>query len=577
MTELAQDINDYINQCWLKSIEYTEGVRDGSIIVNQEMKNVISWFKEHPGYEIKRKKVERVFRFFYLVNIYNDKTSSFERLQLQPWQCCLILMLFGFYEIGTNNRRFKESFTFMGRGNGKTTLGVALSLYFLLGYKQKSPQAIIISTVENRKQIIDYLHRTTMNSPELYPFIHTNNGAIMLNSIDANIQRGERHIERVDDIGSIKVVPNNAKKLDGLEIVLAFIDEIHELKDELVYRNAQKSAAKRKESLVMLISTGGHSSTGFCVDMVDYAKKVANGIIKDDSFLPFLYCLDNSDDKEDIGNRDIWYKCNPSLGVTKSLQTMEKYYNDSLYSPKAKAEFVAKDLNIFIDYKDEEILSEEDLNMAAKPVDLDKWNGKDCYLGLDLSMNNDLSSLVCLFHDDETDTFESYPFFWLGNESKFIKRKSGDNISEWIRKGYITVCKTREIDYALIVNKIKELTEKFNVIGIGYDTYGWDLFKKYLNKEDVYCGEEFVVYQRGRLLGTSLCFVMRYLYTHKLIYSSNPVMKWNWKNAVIDFDDNGNYRIKKNESKDSIDGAIAINDAMAFYFYKRIDPNTPAF
>lgn len=575
MSNEATNINKYVDECWDKVGEYVSGVRDGSIIVNKEMKSVVEWFHDTPEYEIKVKKADRVFRFFYLIYIAYDDLG-YKRIELLPWQALLIAMIFGMYHRGTNNRRFSESFTYMARGNGKTTLGVAISLYFLLGYGQISPQSIIISTVENRAKVIQDLHKTVMHSPELHQYVHFNNGAVMLNSFDANIKRGERPIRRVNDVGGIKVVPNDDKKIDGLELVLAFIDEIHLLKDEMVFRNAQKSAGKRKDSLIMLISTAGFSSTGFCVDLVDRAKKVANGEIKDDKFLPFLFCLDQNDDVEDIGNKKLWYKCNPSLGKTKRVKLMEDCYNDSLFSPKAKADFKTKDLNIFIDYNEYEVISEEDRKNAAKPVDLEKWKGKDCYLGLDLSKTNDLTSLVCLFHDEENDKWEAYPYYWIGNDSKWFIRKTGENLEDWVDKGFITKCPDKIIDYSLIANKIDELTKQFNVQGIGYDPAGWQEFEKFIY--GIECGERFAVRQWGNFMSESLSKILMAMVNKKLIYSDNPVMKWNWKNARIRIcTPSGDLKIYKNEGKESTDGAMALNIAMKLYYYQKYEkkPDAP--
>lgn len=574
----ASEILSYVDSCWHKVHQFHSGVNDGTIIVNQYMKNVVGWFKNSDEYEIKTKKIDRVFRFLYLINISYDELG-YQRIDLLPWQAYLIAMIFGMYLRGTNIRRFSESFTFMGRGNGKTTLGVALSLYFLLGYNQISPESVIISTVENRSKVIKDLHKTVMNSPELFQFLHFNNGAVMLNSFDSNIKSGERPIKRVNDVGTIKVVPNDDKKLDGLELVLAFIDEIHLLKDELVYRNAQKSAGKRKDSLVMLISTAGYSTSGFCVDLVDRAKKVALGEIRDEKFLPFLFCLDKDDDPEDIDNKELWYKSNPSLGVTKPLRQMEKYHNDALFSPTAKADFITKDLNVFIDYNEFAVLDDQDFLNAAKPVDLSKWKGKDCYLGLDLSRVNDLSSLTCLFHDNENDSWEFLPFYWVGNDSKLLKRKTGVDLSHWIKKNHITISDFKTIDYDSIVFKIRELQSEFNVIGIGYDPYGWNEFKvKYMEPNGVSCGVEMPIKQYASVMAEPLAMICKSMVAGKLIFSDNPVMLWNWRNARIRIADrNGNLKIFKDESKDAVDGPIAMNNAMALYYILEINPNRQAF
>jgi phage terminase large subunit-like protein len=287
--------------------------------------------------------------------------------------------------------------------------------------------------------------------------------------------------------------------------------------------------------------------------------------------------LDKDDDPEDIANKDLWYKCNPSLGILKPVKKMEEYYNDALYSPKAKADFITKDLNVFIDYNEYEVLSDEDFRKAFKPVDLNKWKGKDCYLGLDLSKANDLSSLVCLFHDEVTDTWEYYPYYWVGNDSKLFIRKSGINITEWCKKGYITVCPEKAIDYNMIADKIDGLSKEFNIIGIGYDNYSYTLFKRIFELRNVNPGFEFEVKQWGDFMSGPLSQILMSILNDKTIFNDNPVMLWNWKNTRIRQDKNGNLKIWKNECKDSVDGAVAMNDAMTFYHYWNYNPKRPLY
>ena len=69
-----QDADHYSDQCWQKVYDYRDGIENGSIIVNEYMKSVVRWFrKDDPEYEIKRPKVDKVFRFLSLINIAYDE------------------------------------------------------------------------------------------------------------------------------------------------------------------------------------------------------------------------------------------------------------------------------------------------------------------------------------------------------------------------------------------------------------------------------------------------------------------------------------------------------------------------
>lgn len=570
------EIEEYKNRCWDKVYEYKRGVDDGSIITDIYIPPVLEWFINSNKYEIKTKKIDRVFRFFSLIHVYDDRVKKVKQIELLPWEAYYLAMLFGMYDIGTNKRRFDTAFTFIARGNGKSPLGIGIALYFELGYNQINPQAVILTTATNATKLVRDMTMIVTNSPELYQYLHYNNNAIVLNTEGTVIKAKNREIIRVQNFGSIQVLPADGK-IDGPEIVLAFIDEIHELRNGNAYYSARRSADKRADSLLMLMTTAGVRTEGFCVELVDRSKKIALGEIEDERFLPFLYCLDKDDNVEDYGNKTLWHKCNPSLGTLKYMSSMEAGYKRSLYDPNEKAVFLTKDLNVFIDYNEYEVVGAEDYNKAINIIDLEKWKGKDCYLGLDLSKSNDLSSLVAMFHDEENNIWEYQPYFWVGNDSKLFKRKSGVNIIDWCKNGFITVCPEKTIDYNMIVDKIDELSKEYNLIGIGYDNYAYNLFRRLFELKNVNAGVEFEVKQWGDFMAAPLSDILISFLKGKTIFSKNPVMRWNWKNVRIRQDKSGNLKIWKNESKDSVDGAVAMNDAMALYYHINFDPKIRSF
>jgi phage terminase large subunit-like protein len=47
--------------------------------------------------------------------------------------------------------------------------------------------------------------------------------------------------------------------------------------------------------------------------------------------------------------------------------------------------------------------------------------------------------------------------------------------------------------------------------------------------------------------------------------STNPVLRWNFRNIVLWSDANGNVKIAKNTSLDSVDGAVSLAMAIGMY------------
>ena len=53
--------------------------------------------------------------------------------------------------------------------------------------------------------------------------------------------------------------------------------------------------------------------------------------------------------------------------------------------------------------------------------------------------------------------------------------------------------------------------------------------------------------------------------------SENPVLKWNFRNSVLYVDGNGNIKIIKNKSLDSVDGAVAAGMSFAGWLAENMD------
>ena len=86
---------DYIVYCWEAARDYCEGVSNGSIICNDNIRLAVKRHEkdlQRSDLEWKPEAVEKVFKFFSY--LYVDKNKPFI---LEPFQCFIILALFGLY------------------------------------------------------------------------------------------------------------------------------------------------------------------------------------------------------------------------------------------------------------------------------------------------------------------------------------------------------------------------------------------------------------------------------------------------------------------------------------------------
>ena len=133
-----------------------------------------------------------------------------------------------------------------------------------------------------------------------------------------------------------------------------------------------------------------------------YAKKVLDGQVEDDAIFSLLYEPDNKTDwTTDDG---VLEQANPlALEVPEIMADLKKKRIQAIEVPSKRENFVTKHCNIsYSGQGSESYVSMEDLQAcrSAEPID---WNGREVYLGVDLSMSNDNCAVGIVAYDENTD------------------------------------------------------------------------------------------------------------------------------------------------------------------------------
>ena len=539
-------VDSYIDDNIKKGLQYVEDVKSGKITTNKYIKLAVQRYEKdllNPDYIHKWDEVKRFFRFCYLVNVKHHNT--YKRFQPLPFQSFIIINLILFwFSNEPDKRRFRYFFLFVARKNGKSVFASIFALYFLVGDKELDPTSLVVaSTREQANILLDYGKNIVLNSPKLQSKL-----AIMQYAI--KYQSGTSR-------GIFKVLPNNANRLDGYNQNCAILDEIHSYTDDSLFRVIKSGILARKNPMTILISTAGFNIDSFCNDLVEISKSILKGDIEDESFFAMIYTLDEEDDYRDPKN---WIKSVPALDEIISLNDMMIEFKQAQNMSSLLNNFLTKNLNLFTSSTNEWI--EDSYIKEAfnkKPISINDFIGQQCWVGIDLSSTQDLTSIVYLFYDPDTEEFSAVPYFFMANNPKKKFRKGGINLEDWIRKGHIIECSTKTIDYDLLFNHIMEMSTKVDIQSIQYDQYNSALLVNRLENEGLFC-ENFA--QTALTFNFPLKLIEKVIYEKKINLSNNPVMRWNFRNVVIYQDGNGNIKIIKNKAKDAVDGVVSLGMAM---------------
>ncbi len=536
-------IEEYIKYCWKEAETYVKGIHKGTIKTNKWIKKAI----ERHMSDLKRKdldyrvdRIERVFRFLYFCKI--NKDNKYQQFKPLPFQAFIIINLFGFYWKDTNKRRYRYAFIFQARKNGKSVFASLLQIYFLIADGVEDPQSLLLASTREQASIcLDYATGIINHSPAL---------SKRLEALRYRIQFKDK-----TKGGFSKVLASNASKLDGYSASGAILDEIHAYPNDKLFNVIKSSILARENPMIFLITTAGFSLTSFCYNYKLYAENVMNGEIVDDTLFAMMFTLDEEDDPEDS---TIWYKSNPALGVICHIEDLKSEYNQSQYSVSQLNNFLTKHLNVFVDQENAWIPNEV-LEPCFEDFNEEDLYGEDCYIGLDLSATRDLTALVCVIKKE--DKYYVKPYFFMANDAEKFLRSGGVNLRKWMDKAEIILCDTPTIDYDLVVETFKDIQSKYNIRRCCYDPYNSAAILNKLYE----IGIPMAVFQQNAQRFNEPLKALEILIFNGDIKMKNPALRWQINNAVIWKDSNGNIKIMKNSSLDSVDGAVSLGMAIGAY------------
>ena len=392
-------------------------------------------------------------------------------LLLQDWQIFIIYNLVGFYWAGTNERRYKEAFIFVPRKNGKTMFIAALAFGLALLERRSGARIYIVAASQKQacESFKDILY-TVKYKQMIQDFRVLDNNAEHSISCEFMDRYG-----RPDGSIHIEALAANPDAQDSFNCNIAIADEIHAFKKAAQYNRFKEAMKAYTNKLMIGITTAGDNINSFCYRRLEYAEKILNGTVKDDS----LFCFVSKADQDEKGNVDYTSaeqheKANPSYGVTiRPADIM----NDALQAqndPQQRKDFLSRSLNIYTSamdaYFDLNEFRASDLQYSWSIEDLAKlpirWFG-----GADLSKMHDLTA-ACLFghYDKENvDIIITHAFFPVVAAAK--KAEEDDiPLFGWADDGLLTLCNSPTVNVSDVVRWFSDMRKMgFNVIQVGHD------------------------------------------------------------------------------------------------------------
>lgn len=458
-----------------------------------------------------------------------------------PWQNFCWMNIIGFISKSTGYRRFRVAHIEVPRGNAKSAMASQACLYFLALDKGTGNQISTVATRREQARIVLDSARAMAEKSKSY----ISNTGVKVRAHDVVHKKSN---------SKLRALSADHTGLDGLNDVLAVCDELHAMRRD-TFDVISSGMSKRKDSLILCITTAGFDIESVGATQSEYAKKVCTGGTTDDQFFAIVYTIDEGDD---IHDERTWMKANPGYGSSVDPVTF------GAKSAKAKEvaadlpNFKVKHLNIWLS-EASAFYSQTKWDLCADPtLRLEDFKGQACRIGVDKASHLDLTSVGYVFKKD--DKYVLFDKSFIPEET--VKTSNNDIYKQCIASGHLIQTPGESIDQDAIRKTVLADSKIFRIQEGAYDPWNAIELGQGLTKEKVNMLEFRMNVQNLSEPTKQLDTLMR---QGRIIHNGSPLLRWCLGNVVCKRDHVDNVFPRKNHEKLKIDPIIALLMALALY------------
>ncbi len=485
-----------------------------------------------------KEKADRAVKFIQLLTHTKGKWAG-KPFQLLEWQEKIVRDIFG--TIKENGyRQFNTAYVEIPKKNGKSELAAAITLYLLCADKEE--RAEVYGCAGDRGQA-SIVFDVAADMVRMCPALRAK----------CKILPAYKKITYLPTNSVYQVLSAEAYSKHGFNVHGVIFDELHTQPDRRLFDVMTKgSGDARTQPLFFLITTAGTDIHSVCYEQHQKALDVLTGKKIDPTFYSCVYGISEEDDWTD---ESVWYKANPSLGVTIDIEKVRAACNSAKQNPAEENTFRQLRLNQWVKQSVRWMpMLEYDKN--AFSLSLPDLEGRVCYGGLDLSSTTDITAFALVFPPrDEEEPYVVLPWFWVPEDTVPL-RVMRDHVpyDVWVKEGLVETTEGNVIHYAHIEEFICRLGEVYNIREIAFDRWGATQMAQNLE------GDGFTVVPFGqgfRDMSPPTKELMKLVLEKKFAHGGNPVLRWMFDNVYVRTDPAGNIKMDKQKSTEKIDGAIA--------------------
>lgn len=487
--------------------------------------------------------IERAERYLRLVQRFNHVKGQWdsENIIYLPWQNFCFMNIQGFFHRVSNFPRFRTAHIEVPRGQGKSAMASQAALFYLSLDNPKGNEISCVATKTDQARIVlDSARAMAKSNPK---FLKNTGTAVLAHKIVHD-----------ESNSFVRALSSDDKSLDGLNDILAICDELHAMSREL-FEVVYSGMSKRRDSLLLCITTAGFSTDSVGYSQSVYAKRVARGEIKDEQFFSLIYTIDDGDD---IFSEVSWKKANPSYGHSVDPTTFSAKAFKAKETPSDIPNFKVKHLNVWIS----EANAFFDLaawDRCADPtIRFEHFHGKKCFVGIDLASKIDLTSFGYIFYNPEDKKYYLFDKTFIPETT--VAQVRNALYDDCIAKGFLIQTPGEAIHYPKLREDFVAVSKKVKIANALYDPWNAVAFAQE-------CQNDRINMVEFRMNTANLSEATKYfdalIRKGMIVHNGSPLLRWTLGNVVAKEDAAGNVFPKKSNEKLKIDPIIAFIMAVA--------------
>lgn len=500
-------------------------------------------------YVISKKKTKQIEQILKLLNMpkgLKAGQSLYECATSYQW-LLYISALAVVYRENPEKRRYETVILEIGRKNFKTYTVGTLFIILFLTEPQFSKFFSVAPDGSLSREVREAIAETLKASPLIYEHNGNKRFKILRDYISCTLN-------------SNKYIPLNysTSRLDGRLPQVFVADEVGALPNSYAIDAMRSGQLNILNKLGCIISTKYPTIDNPFETEVDYAKKVLDGIVKDETIFALLY---EPDDTINWATNDLVLKhANPAALENPVIwEDLLKKRAYAIAVPSARSNFCCKHCNISMQDEAEAYIEVSAVQKCrrAEPID---WTGRDVWLAMDLAVTTDNCAVAMVSEENGEILAETWAFIPEGRiEEKNTLEKI--NYNEFIRNGKCFACGDRTVDYKFIEDFIIGIEEKYGVViqSIGYDRYNALSSAQKLDEAGYNVVE---IKQHSSVLHPATKLLKEKILEVEFEYSNNPLLEINFQNARCLYDTNLNAYVAKKRSAGKVDEVVALINAV---------------